>query len=170
MKKILLLLLVISSSYASASFPENLFGLKLGMDRQAAEIIMKKYNLKECEHNTYSPDVFCYSGDNIQILGILFDEVSIIYDERNMIKGVIFRLFIPQSEGTQRRIFRHLYDEIKPFAKSVKDENIRFNYLFKMNDRQYNNYVRLSIKEVLQGEVGYYIVLTSSYTDKRLNW
>lgn len=166
MKKIFLLLLFVSN-YAYASFPDDLFGLKLGMDKKSAEMIMNKNNLKECKTTGISADKSCYSGENIQALGIIFDEIIILYDENNMTKGIVFKLFIPQSDGTQKRIFRHLYDEIKPYAKSTKDENIRYNYLFKI--KQDNSYVRVSINEVLQGDVGYKIILSKSYTDQRFN-
>ncbi|MDR2918185.1 MAG: hypothetical protein LBV72_02315 [Tannerella sp.] len=167
MKKIVLLFLIISS-YAYASFPEDLFGISLGMDQKAVEMIMNKNNLKKCKIDGNSRDKVCYSGGDLQVLGIRFDEVTISYNN-NMVNGIIFKLFIPQEEGTQRRIFRNLYDEIKPFARSAKDENIRYNYLFKLKDKQEDKYIRLSIKEILQGDVGYNIILTSSYTDKRLS-
>lgn len=168
MKRILFLLLILSN-YAYASFPEDLFGLKLGMDRHAAEMVMSKNNLELCKDVVNSEDISCYKGRNIEIQGIVFDEVSIMYDDKNVIKGLVFKLFIPQSEGTQRRIFRYLYDEIVPYAKSTKDENIRYNYLFRLNDKGINNYIRLSIKDVVQRNVGYNIILTSSYSDKRIN-
>lgn len=167
MKKIVLLFLIISS-YAYASFPEDLFGISLGMDQKAVEMIMNKNNLKKCKTAGNSMDKVCYSGVDLQVLGIRFDEVTIFYNN-NMVNGIIFKLFIPQEEGTQRRIFRHLYDEINPFARSTKDEGIRYNYLFKLKDKQDEKYIRLSIKDILQGDVGYNIILTNSYTDKRLS-
>ena len=168
MKKIVLLFLIISN-YAYASFPEDLYGLKLGMDRHAAEMIMSKNELKKCNSTHNSSNTSCYSGENLQNMGIKFNEVNIIYDNNNLINGIVFKLFIPQDEGTQRRIFRHLYDEIKPYAKSIKDENIRFNYLIKLRDKKENQYIRLCIKEVLQGNVGYYIFLTNCTSEKRLD-
>ncbi len=168
MKKIVCLILLFISSYSYASAPNDFCGLQLGMSKSEVKTVIKKKKLSEMKS---ARDIHCisYEGKNIELYGVCFDNVKIYYDNNDRVEGLVFNLFIPYEEGTQRRIFRALHDEIKPGAKSVKDENIRFNYLFRFTENNRNTYIRISIKEILQGDSGYNIILTYGPTDKRLN-
>jgi hypothetical protein len=168
MKKIVCLILLFVSSYSYASMPDNFCGLQLGMSKNEAKAVIKKKNLSEMK-NAGDIHSISYEGKNIELYGICFDNVKIYYDNNERVEGLVFKLFIPYEEGTQRRIFRVLHDEIRPGARSVKDEHIRFNYLFRFTENNKNTYIRISIKEILQGDSGYNIVLTCGPTDKRLN-
>lgn len=169
MKKFICLLFLMISSYTYAAMPDNFCGLRPGMTKEEVKFVMSQRNLTEKNKSGSSPETSQYEGENIELYGIHFDYIKVIYDSNNRVDGLIFNLFISHEEGTQRRIFSALYNEIKPGAKSVRDEKIRFNYLFKFKEREQIQYIRLSIKEVLQGNTGYNIVLTCSPTDKRLN-
>lgn len=169
MKKIVLLLLLFISSYSYAALPDDFCGLQLGMSRNEVESIMAKRNLSEINKTGNTNNASYYAGKNIELYGILFDEVKIYYDNNNRVEGLAFNLCITYEEGTHRRIFRALHDEIKPGAKSVKDEHIRYNYLFRFRENQQDRYIRISIKEILQGNTGYDIILTYGPTNKRLN-
>jgi hypothetical protein len=169
MKKIvcLLLLFVSSNSYSFSS--ENFSGFELGMDRKNVEALVGKKKISEIKDKNTSEDISYYEGDNMEVYGILFDNVKIIYDDNNKVNGLVFRLYIPYEKGTHRRIFRALYDEIKPGADSTGDEGRRFNYLFRFKEKKGDMYVRISIKEILQGESGYNIILTCGPTNARLS-
>lgn len=169
MKKIVCLLLLLINSYAYAALPSSFCGLQLGMKKEDVKSVMSQIKLKEIKKSASSPEITQYEGDNIELYGVHFDYIKVIYDKNNRVEGLIFNLFISNDEGTQRRIFSALYNEIKPRAKSIRDEDTRFNYLFKFKEEKQNRYIRLSIKEVLQGNTGYNIVLTYGPTDKRLN-
>lgn len=169
MKKIVCLLLLFVSSYSYASSPGNLSGFKLGMSKKDVETLAKKKNLSEIKSNISSKEVSYYEGKDLTVYGILFDNVKIMYDDNQSVNGLVFKLHISYEEGTHRRIFRALHDEIKPDAHSTKDEGIRFNYLFRLKNKNGDKYIRISIKEILQGESGYNIILTCGPTNARLS-
>jgi hypothetical protein len=170
MKKIVYLFLVLSVSGFSYAFsPENFSGFELGMNRKSVEELVKKKNFSNIKDKNTSKDISYYEGKNIEVYGILFDNVKVIYDDNNRVKGLVFKLYISYEEGTHRRIFRTLHNEIKPDADSTADEGIRFNYLFRLKEQKGNTYVRISIKELLQGDSGYDIILTCGPTNARLN-
>lgn len=165
MKKVLCFLLLFISSFTYAAMPDNFCGLKPGMTKEDVKSAMSRRNLTMSGH---SPEMSQYKGEHIELYGIRFDYVNVLFDKNDCVEGLIFNLFVSDDEGTQRRIFRALHDEIKPQAKSTRDENIRYNYLFRFKEGNQELYLRLSIKEVLQGNPGYNIILTCGPTDKRL--
>lgn len=169
MKKTICLILLFISSYSYAAVPDNFYGLKPGMTREEVKSVMKEQNLSEMGDCDNFRNISCYEGDGIELYGIFFDNIKIFFNANDCVEGFVFKLFIPREEGTQRRIFSALYEEIKPGSKSAKDENIRYNYLFKFIENKKNTYIRLSIKESLQGNSGYNIVLTYGPTDRRLD-
>jgi hypothetical protein len=151
-------------------YPKSFFGIGLGMDKSIVKSVYNSYDLVETDvYNGNGNINFSVYKGNIEIYDFLFEKATVYYGKTELVDAIIFKLFVPIEHDVYKKIFKKLCERLEPNSFSYTDEALKENYLFMYKDEKKRTvFIRVYVEEVLQGNRGHNIYLTTSYKRGRL--
>ena len=152
------------------SFPPHiyLYGIYLNMDKQNIGEYLSNKGLHQVTEANSIYNLCRYVGDNIKLYGINFDNIDIYYNNDQRAEWIVFKTFVPKENGTQEKIFRKLYNELYRKTSWCRWEGFDNSYLFAIKNKYSIAYIRIFVDEVLQGTIGYNVILTCGYNAEKI--